>query len=61
MTLTTTPIKGRRGGRRSNPGGRPRAFRRPVMVRIKEDILQRLEPGAARKIRDLVETTFAKD
>jgi hypothetical protein len=53
MTLTTSQIK-----RRRNPGGRPRAFRRPVLVRIKEHVLERLEPGAARKIRDLVETTF---
>jgi hypothetical protein len=39
-------------------GGRPLADRRQLVIRIKKDVLGRLQPGAARKIRDLVETTY---
>jgi hypothetical protein len=39
-------------------GGRPLAERQQLVIRIKKDVLERLQPGAARKIRDLVETTY---
>jgi hypothetical protein len=39
-------------------GGRPLAERQQLVIRIKKEILERLQPGAARKIRDLVETTY---
>jgi hypothetical protein len=54
----TTPKIERRGGRRANQTGRPRTFRRLISIRVKEEILERLKPGASTKIRDLVETTF---
>lgn len=38
--------------------GRPEAFRKPVTVRVKEEILARLGPAAAAKIRELVESTY---
>jgi hypothetical protein len=40
-------------------GGRPLADRQQLVIRIKKDVLERLQPGAARKIRDLVETTYS--
>ena len=54
---TTTKIE-RRGGRRSYQLGRPRSGQRTITIQIKQDILDRLQPGAAAKIRELVETTF---
>jgi hypothetical protein len=42
-------------------GGRPLADRQQLVIRIKKDVLGRLQPGAARKIRDLVETTYANN
>jgi hypothetical protein len=41
-------------------GGRPLADRQQLVIRIKKDVLGRLQPGAARKIRDLVETTYGE-
>jgi hypothetical protein len=41
-------------------GGRPLADRQQLVIRIKKDVLERLQPGAARKIRDLVETTYGE-
>jgi hypothetical protein len=32
-----------------------------ISIRVKEEILERLKPGASTKIRDLVETTYAKN
>jgi hypothetical protein len=46
--------KSSRGGAR--PGaGRPASGRTQIKIRIKTEILERLGPGAARKLRELIE------
>jgi len=58
MKPIAQPRPERRGGRRDYQPGRPRSGRRQIVIRIKEEILDRLEPGAAAKIRELVEATY---
>jgi hypothetical protein len=48
-----------RGGARRN-AGRPRSGRRQICLWIRTDALDALEPGASKKIRDMVEKRFGK-
>ena len=49
--------KSGRGGPRPGSGRKP-AGRRQIVLRIKSEIIDRLEPGAARKMRDIIERKF---
>jgi hypothetical protein len=52
-----TAKKRQHGGARKG-AGRKTAGRRAITLRIKTEILDRLEPGAAGKLRDLIEQQF---
>ncbi len=52
------PTQKSRGGRR--PGsGRKKVGRQQITIRIKKQIVQALQPGAAAKVRELIERNFA--
>jgi hypothetical protein len=43
-----------RGGKR-NGAGRHRSGRTQIVIRVKTEIIKQLQPGAARKFRELIE------
>jgi hypothetical protein len=47
----------RRGGRRLG-SGRKKLGRSQLVIRLKKQIIEALQPGAAAKIRELVENNF---
>jgi hypothetical protein len=46
-----------RGGKRKG-AGRPNSDRTQIKIRVKTAIIEQLQPGAARKLRDLIEQQF---
>jgi hypothetical protein len=53
----TTAKEIRTKGARPKSGRKP-AGRRQIVLRIKGEIIDQLEPGAARKMRDIIERKF---
>jgi hypothetical protein len=49
--------KSGRGGPRPGAGRKP-SGRRQIVLRVKGEIIDRLEPGATRKMRDIIERKF---
>jgi hypothetical protein len=48
-----------RGGARKGAGRKP-SGRRQIVLRVKGDIIDALQPGAARVLRDFIEKRFGK-
>jgi hypothetical protein len=48
-----------RGGRREGAGRKP-SGRSQIKLRIKTEIIEQLQPGAARKLAELIEKRFNK-
>jgi hypothetical protein len=46
-----------RGGKR-NGAGRHRSGRTQIKIRVKTAIIEQMQPGATRKLRDLIEQQF---
>jgi hypothetical protein len=55
--MKQTAKRSGRGGARPGSGRKP-AGRRQIVLRIRSEIIDQLEPGAARKMRDFIEQKF---